>query len=176
MELNYHKIDKCSISNGIGIRTVLWVSGCSHNCPGCHNPQTHDPNNGKLFDEKAKEELFDNLSKPYIDGATFSGGDPLYYTNAQTIIQLSKEIKEKFPNKTIWLYTGYDFENLILSNDWREDIFDYIDVMVDGGYVEKLRDITLPFRGSSNQRIIDINKSKNIGLAKAILWEGDTNE
>ena len=174
--MNYHKIDKCSISNGIGIRTVLWVSGCSHNCPGCHNPQTHDPNNGKMFGEEAKEELFDNLSKPYIDGITFSGGDPLYYTNAQTIIQLSKEIKEKFPNKTIWLYTGYDFDYLVLSNDWREDIFDYIDVMVDGGYVEKLRDITLPFRGSSNQRIIDINKSKSIGLAKAVLWEGDTNE
>lgn len=174
--MNYHKIDKCSISNGIGIRTVLWVSGCEHHCKGCQNPETWDCNNGKLFDDKAKEELFNYLSLPYIDGVTFSGGDPLYYTNANTIIQLAKEIKKKFPYKTIWLYTGYDFDYLVLNNDWREDIFDYIDVMVDGGYVEKLRDITLPFRGSSNQRIIDINKSKSIGLAKAILWEGDTNE
>lgn len=174
--MNYHKIDKCSISNGIGIRTVLWVSGCEHHCKGCQNPETWECNNGKPFDDKAKEELFSYLSLPYINGVTFSGGDPLYYTNANTIIQLAKEIKENFSDKTIWLYTGYDFDYLVLNNDWREDIFDYIDVMVDGGYVEKLRDITLPFRGSSNQRIIDINKSKSIGLAKAILWEGDTNE
>ena len=173
--MNYHKIDECSISNGIGIRTVLWVSGCDHHCKGCHNPETWDYNSGKLFDKMAKQELFNNLSKSYIDGITYSGGDPLHYSNWKDILNLAREIKEKFPNKTQWLYTGYTFEYLVQYNDGRDEIFDYIDVMVDGQFIEEQRDLTLPFRGSANQRIIDINKSKAIGLSKAVLW-GDNNE
>lgn len=172
--MNYHKIDKCSISNGIGIRTVLWVSGCDHHCKGCHNPETWDCNSGKPFDKSAKAELFENLSKPYIDGITYSGGDPLHWANYSDIISLAKEIRECFPDKTQWLYTGYTFECLTQYNDGRDNIFDYIDVMVDGQFIEKQRDLTLPFRGSANQRIIDINKSKAIGLSKAVLW-GDNN-
>lgn len=168
--MNYHKIDKCSISNGIGIRTVLWVSGCDHHCKGCHNPETWDCNSGKPFDESAKAELFENLSKPYIDGITYSGGDPLHWANYSDIISLAKEIRERFPDKTQWLYTGYTFECLTQYNDSRDNIFDYIDVLVDGEYVEEARDITLPFRGSSNQRLIDVDKSKQVGLSKPILW------
>ena len=173
--MNYHKIDKCSISNGIGIRTVLWVSGCEHHCKGCHNPETWDYNSGKSFNESVKAELFENLSKPYIDGITYSGGDPLHWANYSDIISLAKEIRERFPNKTQWLYTGYTFEYLVQYNDGRDEIFDYIDVMVDGQFIEEQRDLTLPFRGSANQRIIDVNKSKAIGLSKAVLW-GDNNE
>ena len=173
--MNYHKIDKCSISNGIGVRTVLWVSGCEHHCKGCHNPETWDYNSGKSFDEFAKAELLENLSKPYIDGITYSGGDPLHWANYSDIISLAKEIRKRFPDKTQWLYTGYTFEYLVQYNDGRDEIFDYIDVMVDGQFIEKQRDLTLPFRGSANQRIIDVNKSKAIGLSKAVLW-GDNNE
>lgn len=173
--MNYHKIEECSISNGIGIRTVLWISGCDHHCKGCHNPETWDYKSGKLFDESAKQELFNNLSKPYIYGITYSGGDPLHWANYSDIISLAKEIREHFPDKTQWLYTGYDFEYLTQYNDGRDEIFDYIDIMVDGRYIERQRDLTLSFRGSANQRIIDINKSKAIGLSKAVLW-GDDNE
>lgn len=173
--MNYHKIDKCSISNGIGIRTVLWISGCDHHCKGCHNPETWDCKSGKPFDESAKQELFNNLSKPYIDGITYSGGDPLHSANYQEIIKLAREVRERFPDKTQWLYTGYTFEYLTQYNDGRDKIFDYIDVMVDGRFIEEQKDITLPFRGSTNQRLIDINQSKEIGLSKVILW-GDNNE
>ena len=154
----YHKIDKCSISNGLGIRTVLWVSGCSHCCRNCHNPQTWIGDSGKLFDDKAKAELFENLSKPYVHGITFSGGDPLYPTNRKEVTHLSNEIHSLFPNKNQWLYTGYTWEEIVTDSIMRNAIQD-IDIVVDGEYVEELRDITLPFRGSSNQRIIDVKHS-----------------
>lgn len=156
--MNFQKIESASLSNGEGWRVVLWVSGCSHHCPGCHNQCTWDPNSGKLFDEKAKEKLFEWLSKPYIKGLTLSGGDPLYQGNRKEITELCKEVKNIFPEKDIWLYTGYKFEEI-------KDLetISYIDVVVDGEYIEKLRDITLPFRGSSNQKIIR-TKKKTSGL------------
>lgn len=182
--MNYHKIDLCSISNGIGIRTVLWVSGCSHHCFNCQNPETHDVNSGRPFDDKAQTELFDYLSKPYIDGITFSGGDPLHDNNLRIVYLLIEEIKKHFPNKTIWLYTGYtlsdcDFHGVNGMNcNCNEDFYWYkiiesCDVIVDGEYKDNLRDITLQFRGSSNQRLIDVKKSMQTG--HIVLW-GDTNE
>lgn len=111
--MNYFKIDKCSISNGDGVRSVLWLSGCSHNCEGCHNPETHDVLNGKPFNKEAEEKLFEILNKPYIDGITFSGGDPLYFLNIREMSLLSAKIKQNFPNKTQWLYTGYTWEELM---------------------------------------------------------------
>jgi anaerobic ribonucleoside-triphosphate reductase activating protein len=173
--LNYFKIDKCSISNGDGIRTVLWLSGCSHDCEGCHNPETHDVSNGKFFDDNAKEELFNILSKPYVDGITFSGGDPLYFLNIREVFKLSSEIREKFPNKTQWLYTGYTWEQIIemsYENSLIEELINSLDVIVDGRFVKKLRDVSLQFRGSSNQRIIDVRKSLNMN--KVVLW-GENN-
>lgn len=152
--MNYHKIDKCSISNGVGFRTVLWVSGCSHHCDGCHNPETWDSESGKPFDDNAKQELFNNLEHSYISGVTFSGGDPLYWSNRTPIELLAKEIKSKYPNKTIWLYTGYDWYDI-------KDIplLRFVDVIVDGIYLKNHKDTSLPFRGSSNQRLIDVQKS-----------------
>ena len=165
--MNYHKIEHTSIANGEGIRVVLWVSGCSLHCRGCHNPETWDFNSGRLFDNEAKKELFKALDKSYIKGITFSGGHPLEYENVEDIYNLVLEIKEKYPSKDIWLYTGYRYEDIIepknckLNNTHllRAIVIKMCDVVVDGNYVEELRDITLKFRGSSNQRVIDVKKS-----------------
>ena len=122
--MNYLQIEKTSISNGPGVRVVLWVSGCSIHCKGCQNPSTWDYNSGKLFDKTAKQELFEALDKPYIQGITFSGGHPLENENISEVYNLCKEIKEKFPTKDIWLYTGYIFEDI---NSYL--IMKYIDVL-----------------------------------------------
>jgi anaerobic ribonucleoside-triphosphate reductase activating protein len=168
--MNYHKIEKTSVANGTGIRVVLWVSGCSLHCKGCHNPETWSLNSGKPFDEEAKKELFDALDKPYIQGITLSGGHPLEDENAEEVYLLTKEIKERFPDKDIWLYTGYTLEqifpsvatdNLDVNRFYKQEIIKMCDVVVDGKYIEELRDITLKWRGSSNQRVIDI-KNKTI--------------
>lgn len=148
--MNYHEIEKCSISNGTGFRTVLWISGCSLNCKGCHNQQAQDKNSGKLFDESAKKELFDSINHEYIRGVTLSGGHPLEPYNLKDVVDLMKTIKEKYPDKDIWVYTGYTFS--VVKNKM-PDVLKYADVIVDGRYIEELRDITLKFRGSSNQRI-----------------------
>ncbi|MEI3407141.1 MAG: 4Fe-4S cluster-binding domain-containing protein, partial [Christensenellales bacterium] len=104
--MNYHNITMDDMLNGDGLRTVLWVSGCAHHCRGCQNPQTWNPQSGIPFDDAAKEELFSNLSRDYINGVTFSGGNPLCSGNRETVGQLITEIHERFPQKTIWLYTG----------------------------------------------------------------------
>lgn len=179
--MNYHKIEKFSIANGTGIRVVLWVSGCSVGCTNCHNPETWDFNSGKQFDEKAKQELFEALDKPYIQGITFSGGHPLERENIDTICYLCHEIKAKFPHKDIWLYTGYTlninhFRTLyrgISPNDIHhnqiQSTLEVCDVVVDGAFIEDLKDISLSFRGSRNQRIIDVQKT--IQENRIILWD-----
>lgn len=148
--MRYHKIINCSVVDGTKVRCTLYLSGCSHRCKGCHNPETWDFNGGKEFDGDAKEELFSYLALPYIDGITISGGDPM--DSYEDVLGLILEIKDKFPSKTIWVYTGYTLEQLIETS--KEAILDHIDVLVDGEYVEELRDVTLAFRGSSNQRIL----------------------
>lgn len=153
--MNYHGITKTSVANGTGIRTVLWVAGCNHNCKGCHNPQTWDIESGQLFDESAKQELMLALSKVWCNGLTFSGGDPLHPNNRDCVTEIAKEVKERFPEKDIWLYTGYEYESV---NDL--EVMQYIDILVDGEFVEELRDLRLKFKGSSNQRIIDVKSGK----------------
>jgi len=149
--MRYHNITKDDMLNGDGLRVVLWVAGCSHCCEGCQNPSTWDPNGGLPFDDGAKEEIFTELRKPYISGITFSGGDPMYCNNYQDIKNLAEEIKDKFPNKTIWMYTGDVWENL------REDpVMKYIDVLVDGEFHIEERDVQLLWKGSANQRVIDV--------------------
>lgn len=166
--MNYHKIEKTSVANGTGIRVVLWVSGCSLHCKGCHNPETWSLNSGKLFDEEAKNELFEALDKPYIQGITFSGGHPLEDENVEAIYILIKEIKKIFPTKDIWLYTGYTLEQIFpvivtddfsLSRMYKQEIIEMCDIVVDGKYIEELKDITLKWKGSSNQRVIDVKES-----------------
>lgn len=169
--MNYIKITKHDIANGEGVRCVLWVSGCKLHCENCHNPQTWDFNSGMRFDNNAKQELLEALNKPYIQGITFSGGHPLEPQNIHEVYQLIKEIRSKFPNKDIWLYTGYTlrYENFRVllngrddeSNHWNaiHDVINLCDVVVDGPYIEEQRDITLPFVGSKNQRLIDVNET-----------------
>lgn len=152
--MRFHNITTDDMLNGDGLRTVLWVSGCSHCCKDCHNPVTWDPNGGLLFDEEAKEELYEKLGKDYISGITFSGGDPLYSGNRQEITALAIDIREKFPHKTIWLYTGFTWESIK-----NLPIIQYIDVLVDGEFKCDLKDNNLHWRGSSNQRVIDVKKS-----------------
>ena len=124
--------------NGDGLRVVLWVAGCDHCCKECHNPVTWDPNGGLFFDEKAKAEIFEELEKDYISGITFSGGDPLHSANAYEVMMLAKEIKEKFPSKTIWLYTGYEWKDIK-----NMDIVNYLDVLVDGEFEVEKKELVL---------------------------------
>ena len=165
--MNYEKIDKCSVSNGLGVRTVLWVSGCDVHCKNCHNQSTWDFNSGIPFTEDTMQEILYDLSKPYIKGLTLSGGHPLDPHNAPKVLEIVKRVKMVFPNKDIWIYSGYVWENIIKDETLRE-ILKYSDVLVDGAYVDELRDISLPFKGSSNQRIIDVQKS--LSENKIILW------
>ena len=144
--------------NGDGLRVVLWVAGCSHHCKGCQNPITWDPNGGLPFTKEAKQELFYELEKSYISGITLSGGDPLHPANRMDIRALVKEIKEKYPDKTIWLYTGYLWEQ-IQHFAWLK----YVDVCVDGEYEKEKRDVQLHWRGSANQRVIDVPASLRTG-------------
>ena len=152
--MRYHNITKDDMRNGDGLRVVLWVAGCSHRCEECQNPVTWDPMGGLLFGEKDKEELFEELGKSYISGITFSGGDPLFESNENDVLALAKEIREKFPGKTIWLYTGYLWE--YVKN---REIAQYLDVLVDGPYIRQMRDTQLHWRGSANQRVIDVKAS-----------------
>lgn len=157
--MNYHNIDHCDMLNGEGIRVSLWVSGCSLHCKGCQNPQTWRFNSGIPFDEDALNELYKALDKPYIQGLTLTGGNPM--DNLPEVISICRTVKEKFPAKDIWLYTGYTYEELYYKEISR--ILLYIDVLVDGPYIEEQRDITLPWRGSRNQRVIDVKKTLECG-------------
>ena len=152
--MRYHNITKEDMLNGDGLRSVLWLAGCNHQCKNCQNPVTWDINGGLPFDEEAKNELFDSLKPNYISGITFSGGDPLHPQNRDEVFALAREIRERFPHKNIWLYTGYLWEEFQNNPE-----IAYIDVFVDGEFKEELKDVNLPWVGSSNQRVIDVQKT-----------------
>lgn len=161
--------------NGDGLRVVLWLSGCSHNCYKCQNPQTHDPNSGILFDEKAEKELFRELSKDYISGLTLTGGDPLYENNLDGVLNLVNRFRLLLPDKTIWLYSGYKFSDIFrgspsylstkgYNNVKRRRIIEQCDVMIDGRYIDSQRNIkNLKWRGSNNQRVINVKETLKQG-------------
>lgn len=140
------------MNNGIGVRCVLWCSGCTHRCKNCHNKFSWDRTNGKRFTENELSLIIDYLKNDYIDGITFSGGDPLSDFNYEDVLATAIHIKKILPSKTIWCYTGYTIEELRSSR--KTEILKYIDVLVDGRYVDELNDVKLEFRGSSNQRIL----------------------
>lgn len=152
--MNYGGIYKTSIADGLGWRTVLFVSGCSHACPGCHNPESWDKNFGHPFTQETMDILIRELSKDEIDGLTLSGGDPLMVDNREDVENLVRTLKTILPEKSIWLYTGYDWDEIKDLS-----LLNYVDVVVDGKFILAQRDITLAFRGSTNQRIIDVQKS-----------------
>ena len=159
----YHNITVDDMLNGDGLCTVLWVSGCDHRCRGCQNPQTWPEKSGIPFDEAAKAELFEALSRDYMNGITFSGDDPLFCPNRETVAELIKEIRERLPEKTIWLYTGSLFEEIKAL-----PFVPMIDVIVDGPYIDSLRDTQLHWKGSKNQRVIDVKRSLSEG--QIVLW------
>ena len=154
--MKYLKITSPDIENGPGCRVTLWIPGCTHKCPGCHNSWTADYNIGMEFTQDDFDGLCKILSKPYIKGLTISGGDPLDQNDEVLVdlCQLVFDIKEKFPDKDIWLYTGYTIEQL---KELQLDVLRYVDVLVDGPFELNKRDTTLPFRGSSNQNIIYVD-------------------
>lgn len=162
--MRYHNITTDDMLNGDGLRTVLWVSGCAHRCQGCHNPVTWDAECGLVFDEAAEQELFDKLSEDYISGITFSGGDPLLPQNRDEITRLARRVREQLPQKTIWLYTGYNWEEI---SDL--DVIQYVDVLVDGRFEKSLFDAKLHWKGSSNQRVIDVQET--LAHKKIVLWD-----
>ena len=156
--MRYHNITKDDMLNGDGLRVVLWVAGCSHGCPGCHNPVTWDAGGGLPFDEAAQKEIEEQLEKEYISGITYSGGDPLHKANKREVTALAKRFREKFPHKSHWLYTGYCWEEML-----DEEILSYVDVVVDGRFEEALKDTQLHWKGSANQRVIDVRESLQTG-------------
>lgn len=172
--MNYSEIKECDIANGTGVRVTLFVSGCTHHCKGCFNEMTWDFGYGRAFGEEEIEKIIKLMEPSYIAGLTLLGGEPMEYVNQSGLLPLLRKVKEKYPDKTIWCYTGYLYEKDILEDfcgKWEEtkEILTYLDVLVDGEFVEKLKDISLRFRGSSNQRIIDIKKSLQAGAT--ILWD-----
>ena len=152
--MRYHNITKDDMLNGDGLRVVLWLAGCEHHCKGCQNPVTWDVDGGLLYDANASDELMSELKKPYISGITFSGGDPLHPKNRCTVLAIAEHIKRNYKNKTVWLYTGYTWEAIR-----RLPGIEYIDVIVDGKFIEELKDNSLPWKGSSNQRVILVQAS-----------------
>lgn len=181
--MNIAGINYESINDGEGVRTVIYVSGCSHKCPNCHNPQTHDVNYGIKFTNELQDEIINNIDKrPFIYGITLSGGDPLHNNNVSDVFNLIKKLKVKFPNKSIWLYTGYTwnqiFYPIVTDNfnperdrilDCRKRIVEMCDVIVDGRYIDELRNIALKWKGSENQRVIDVKSS--LKQNQVVLWE-----
>lgn len=164
--MNYSKINSLDIANGPGIRVSIFVSGCRNQCPGCFNPETWDFKYGEEFTEKTRIELMNLIGNPHVDGLSILGGDPFEPENIETVIDICKTAKKLYPNKSIWVWTGYDFiEDGYISHD----IMQYIDVLVDGRFEEGLKDLSLKYAGSSNQRVIDVSKSLECGCA--IKWE-----
>lgn len=157
--MRYHNITTDDMLNGDGLRTVLWVAGCTHCCKGCHNPITWDINGGIPFDEEAENELFEKLAPEYISGVTFSGGDPLHPENRSEIMRLCRKFRGMFPEKDIWLYTGYTFEEVQRDVP---GIIPLVDVIVDGEFVESEFDPKLHWKGSANQRVIDVQKTLDL--------------
>lgn len=158
--MNYTRLLKADIANGPGFRLTLWVTGCMRKCPGCFNEEAQDPKFGQKFDEETKKKIFKELAEPTCDGLSLMGGEPLSKCsdNRKQIIQLCKECKEKFPDKDIWCWSGYTFEE-IAADPYMRDILKYIAVLVDGPFIEAKKDLSCPWRGSSNQRVIDVKKT-----------------
>jgi len=172
--MHYADIKKADIANGLGVRVSVFVSGCHHQCKNCFNKEAWDFNYGKEFTQKEIDKVLEELDHPYVAGLSLLGGEPLEYVNQQGLLPLVKQVKEKFPDKNIWCYTGYTFETDVMDHmykSWKEtpELLSYIDVMVDGKFVEEKKNAKLRFRGSSNQRILDVPKS--VREKKAVLFE-----
>ncbi len=174
--MNYAKINKNDIANGIGVRVTLFVSGCTHHCKGCFNQEAWDFNYGEPFTAAVEDELLEALSPSWINGITLLGGEPMEPSNQRVLMPFLKRVKEKYPEKTIWCFSGYTLETDLLADsrarcEVTDEMLSLIDVLVDGEFVEKQKDISLRFRGSSNQRLIDLKATLRTGTV--VLWDGE---
>ena len=170
----YAEIKNCDIANGPGVRVTLFVSGCTHRCQNCFNEETWDFKYGSPFTAETENKLIDALRPAYIKGLTLLGGEPLEHSNQQGLLPFLRRVKKELPGKDIWCYTGYTFESDILQKmctEWEEteELLSYINVLVDGEFVQALKDLGLRFRGSGNQRIIDLPESLRTG--KTVIWD-----
>ena len=162
--MNYADIKRIDVANGEGVRVSVFVSGCNHHCKGCFNQCAWDFNYGNKFTEKQENEVLKDLDHDYISGLSLLGGEPLEPTNQEGLLPLVKKVKEKFPDKKIWCYTGFDFEKDVVGkmakqSETTKELLQYLDVIVDGKFEEEKKDLKLRFRGSSNQRILDVQES-----------------
>lgn len=171
--MNYGAIKKCDIANGVGVRTVLFVSGCTHHCKGCFQPETWSFDYGERYTKETEDEIIESLKPDYVDGITLLGGEPFEPENQRELVKLLRRIKKELPKKTVWSFSGYTYEEL--TGDSRavcevtNEMLSMLDVLVDGEFVEAKRNISLRFRGSENQRLIDMNKTRKEG--KIVLWD-----
>lgn len=172
--MNYGNIKTCDVSNGIGVRTSLFVSGCTHHCKGCFNAETWDFSYGQPFTAQTEALLLAELGKSYVSGLSVLGGEPFEPDNQRALLPFLRRVRESFPGKTFWVYSGYTWEELTGSSRARceatEEMLSLIDVLVDGEFVEARKDISLRFRGSGNQRIINVPHSLAAGVI--VLWQG----
>lgn len=171
--MNYGAIKKCDIANGVGVRTVLFVSGCTHHCKGCFQPETWSFDYGERYTKETEDEIIESLKPDYVDGITLLGGEPFEPENQRELVKLLRRIKKELPQKTVWSFSGYTYEEL--TGDSRavcevtNEMLSMLDVLVDGEFIEAKRNISLRFRGSENQRLIDMNKTRKEG--KIVLWD-----
>ena len=171
--MHYATIKPVDIADGPGVRVSLFVSGCTHRCPGCFNAEAWDFSYGAPFTEETQEELLKALSPDYIEGLTLLGGEPMEPVNQEALLPFIRKVRERLPEKTIWCFTGYDFETDILGRMMPQSetacqLVPLFDVMVDGKFVQELKNITLKFRGSENQRVLNVQASLEAGKA---VWE-----
>ena len=173
--MHYGELKKCDIANGIGVRVTLFVSGCTNHCPDCFQPQTWDFDYGKVFTDETKAEIFAELDKSYVNGLTVLGGEPFEPRNQRELLPLLREVRERYPDKTVWCFTGFRLEDELLREgsyprcEATDGMLACIDVLVDGRFVKELKDISLQFRGSRNQRVIDLNRTRETGTVT--LWD-----
>ena len=172
--MHYGEIKKCDIANGEGVRVSLFVSGCTHHCPGCFNQDTWDFDYGKEYTQDTEDDILDALAPAYINGLSLLGGEPFEPQNQEVLVRLLRKVKEQYPEKNIWCYSGYLFDKDLLGEsrarcEYTDEMLSMLDVLVDGRFVEALKDIRLVFRGSSNQRVIDVKKSLETGTI--VPWE-----
>lgn len=165
----YGELKKCDIANGIGVRVTLFVSGCTNRCPDCFQPQTWAFDYGHPFTEDTKREIFDELDKPFVAGLTVLGGEPFEPENQRDLLPLLREIRERYPQKTVWCFTGFRLDDELLQEgshprcEVTDAVLECIDILVDGRFMKELKDISLQFRGSRNQRVIDMNETRKTG-------------
>ena len=170
--MNYAQLRPIDVANGPGVRVSLFVSGCTHACPGCFNPEAWDFQYGRPFTRAEADQVLQALARPYIKGFSLLGGEPLHPRNQSAVLELVKQVRERFPDKDIWCYTGYLYEDLLSGKvgEHSRELLEQLDVLVDGPFVLEQKELSLRFRGSANQRLIDVHASREAGT---VVWWND---